>query len=583
MANPFRRLAKLSAATTGQRMYAAGAQFSRTTADWIRSAVSIDQEVRADIRVLRSRARTLVRDNEHARGVVRVLKRDIIGAQGIRPVPMNVGADGELSKKANAAIVKAWAEWSHPENASTDTRSAFSAIEGDIIGGIVTDGEAFIRIWDGFPNAFGFALELIDPDLLDEQFNRGPDQVGNSIRMGVEVDKYRRPLAYHFWMVHPSDAGFRNQRLRVPASEVIHLFRPLRPGQTRGISWFAPVLLNAKMLAGYTEAELVAARTAAAKMGFFVSKGEDGGITPGTGESIVMDASPGSLEQLPPGVEFQQWDPQHPSTAFDTFVTAILRAQAVGLGVSYATLTGDLTKANYSSARIGMLGERDEYELLQTWLAEHCHRRVYRAWLPIALLTDFLVLPSYDAQRWLAVRWQGRRWAWIDPLKDIQAVKEEISLGLNSRQNVARSQGRDFELILAELARENELAKAHEVDISGAVVTIKEAAPGNDSENDEGTDDPAAPAPTASAAAKPAPRITPKKKAGRFGDLTASSDADLLAALRDNGWRQDPAPEREAMIVNVHVESPKGTTTRRILATRANGEALAATITEETE
>jgi lambda family phage portal protein len=490
MANPFLAVARKNA-RVATRNYAAGARIDRLTSDWIRSATSVDQEVRSDIRVLRSRARTLVRDNEHARGVVRVLKRDIIGARGIQPVPMNLGADGELAKKPNAAILKAWLEWSHPEHASTDTCSAFSAIERDVTGSLVVDGEFIVRIWEGFDNAFGFALEQIDPDLLDEQFNRGADANGNRIVMGVEVDKFHRPIAYHLWRHHPADVSFRqNDRIVVPASEIIHRFVPLRPNQTRGISWFAPVLLNAKMLAGYTEAELVAARTAAAKMGFFTSKGEDGDITPKPGETYVTDAAPGTFEKLPPGVEFKEWNPQHPSTAFATFVTAILRAQAVGLGVSYATLTGDLTQANYSSARIGMLGERDEFEQLQTWLAEHFHRRVYRAWMPLAILTDFLKLPSYDAVRWLAVRWQGRRWAWIDPLKEIEAVGKEISLGLNSRQNVARSQGRDFEMIAAELAHENKIAKELEIDISGATTTIKEAAPGNDAE--DGEDAPAA-------------------------------------------------------------------------------------------
>src|SRR5258705_6933464 len=99
MANPFLAAAKHAPGVT-RRNYASGAQFSRLTADWIRSAASIDLEVRSDIRVLRSRARTLVRDNEHARQFVRLMKTNLIGAYGIRPIPMNLGADGTAAKKA---------------------------------------------------------------------------------------------------------------------------------------------------------------------------------------------------------------------------------------------------------------------------------------------------------------------------------------------------------------------------------------------------------------------------------------------------------------------------------------------------
>jgi lambda family phage portal protein len=162
----------------------------------------------------------------------------------------------------------------------------------------------------------------------------------------------------------------------------------------------------------------------------------------------------------------------------------VLRSIAAGLDISYTSLTGDLSQANYSSARVGLLDERDGWETLQVWFAEHLHRSVYRSWLSMAVLTPELSLPSLDARRWAAVRFQGRKWAWIDPSKEIQAIKEEIGIGLNSRQNAGRGIGRDFEDIAAELSHENEVAKTLEIDISGAAVTVKEATPGNDAENE---------------------------------------------------------------------------------------------------
>ena len=38
----------------------------------------------------------------------------------------------------------------------------------------------------------------------------------------------------------------------------------------------------------------------------------------------------------------------------------------------------------------------------------------------------------------------GRDWAWVDPLRDVEAAKAEIEPCLNTRSNVARDRGKDF-------------------------------------------------------------------------------------------------------------------------------------------
>lgn len=474
---------------TGKRFFAAGAQFNRLTSDWIRSASTPDLEVRADLRVLRRRARELVRDNSYARRFTRILTKNIVGPHGIRPVPTNLGAGGSAAKKANLALAQAWADWSMPEYASTDSLHSWTELEGLIIRSVATDGEVFLRLWPGFDNDYGFAVELLDPDLLDEQFNREASSGQTEIRMGIERDRFRRPINYHFWKNYPNaPSGALNERIPIPASEIIHLFAPLRVGQSRGISWFAPVLLDLKMLDGYQEAELIAARTAAAKMGFFVTKDPNNAtqLPPdtGQGERMVMEASAGMAEELPPGMEFQAWDPQHPNSAYDAFEKAILRQQAAGLDTSYMSLTGDLSETSFSSGRIGVNDERDGYEIWQLWLATHCHRRVYRAWLPHAMLSPNLSLPSYDAARWLACTWHARDWDYIEPLKDVQTLKEEIGLGVNSRTRHLRKKGMSYEDILGELAEETAAADAAGVNISG----VPAAAPKSGDDEKDATD-----------------------------------------------------------------------------------------------
>src|SRR5690606_37912767 len=151
-------------------------------------------------------------------------------------------------------------------------------------------------------------------------------------------------------------------------------------GQTRAVSWFAPILLDAHRHARYREAQRAAARTAPATMGIFVQHPD--AIAParapqhaGDGR-IPLVAAPGSRGKLPWGWDVKTWDPSHPTTAFQAFDEAVLRTVATGLSVSYNTLASDLEGVNYSSLRGGKLDERDVWQLLQSWMIRHFCRRV---------------------------------------------------------------------------------------------------------------------------------------------------------------------------------------------------------------
>src|ERR1043166_2264764 len=137
----------------------------------------------------------------------------------------------------------------------------------------------------------------------------------NEIRLGVELDKWRRAHTYWLWGGHASEYEYEHsrQRVPVPAAEIIHLYVSHRVGQTRGVSWFHPVLLQLKMLDGYHEAELVAARTAAAKFWVITSTSDEGYQAPIAGEKVEMEVEPGMLTELDPGKSITPLDPQHRS------------------------------------------------------------------------------------------------------------------------------------------------------------------------------------------------------------------------------------------------------------------------------
>lgn len=435
-----------------------GALASRLTSDWQAFQQGPTFELSGALGVLRQRARDLERNHPLVRRYLHLVAENVVGHRGIRLQARNETSPGKQNDQANKAIEAAWAEWGRPEHCTIEGATSWAGFQQLVAKTVARDGECFVRIVQKV-NDYGFGLQILDADLIDEFYTRGPDEHGTTIRLGVEVDKWGRPLAYHTYTRFLNDltASSDKTRQRIPASEVIHLFIPRRPLQTRGESWLAPVMLSLRHLDGYTEAELVAARTCAAKMGFITPDAEGGGgVDPDTEPSRKdMDASPGSIDQLAPGDTFTPWDPQHPSMNFATFVTQIEKIIAGGLNVAYASLSGDLREVNYSSIRAGLLQERDGWRSLQTWIADHLCEPVYRRWRDVAWRSGRLSLRMAPSEYNDHV-WQPRGWAWIDPQKDVMASALAVAFGFTSPQRVVGEDGEDFE----EIQRERQQAEA---------------------------------------------------------------------------------------------------------------------------
>jgi lambda family phage portal protein len=487
----------------GRRIYQ-GAQVGRLTADWVTSSTSADAEIAASLVRLRDRARQLVRDNDYARAAVRAVRDNVVGT-GIKlqaQVPMLRGK-GRLDQATNDRIEAAWARWGRAETCHTAGRLSWPDIERLAIGACAEAGEVFVRM---VPQAFGggraqLGLEVLEADLLDETVDGAggiPGQLaGGSWRLGVHVDDWGRPLEYAFLTHHPGDrrgGPIGRRHVLVPAEQIIHLMVCDRPGQTRGVSWFASAIKQLHQLAGYAEAEVVRARAASSLMGFVTTDGELAGET--LGEEIegeyVSQFEPGVIKTLFPGQSIEVPNLAAPGGQFEPFVRVMLRAMATGLGVSYEAISNDYSQTNYSSSRLSLLAERENWRSLQQYLIRELHQRVFRAWLRAAVAAGELSLPGYDAapERYEgAVRWVPRGWEWVDPTKEGAAYRMAVRDGFMTQAEVVMSRGGDYQELLqaraAELEQCDDLGLIFDSDpravtgagISQAVATGGAAAP----------------------------------------------------------------------------------------------------------
>jgi lambda family phage portal protein len=459
----------------GSRMY--GAQMTgRLTNDWTTTSRPQYAIVRRGLRILRARSREQWMSNPYVRRFGNLLKENVIGPHGVRLLPRSESSPGVKNKAANDAIKDSFSEWGRKENAPEASGMSWRDAEKLFIESVARDGEVIIQHMEGTKaNRWAYQFKFIDPELLDvwlnEQFPNG-----GGIIMGVEVDINRKPVAYHFLKdnISTSEAyayGSGSRHTRVPADQIEHIWAAEWVMQTRGVPWTSTALWRCGMLNGSQEAELVAQRLAASKMGFYERTPDwagEGNEFEGSGEStpegdILDEAEPGHFSILPEGYKFTAWDPTHPNANAPDFTKLMLRGIASGLGASYNTLGNDMEGPNFGSLRVGLLSERDVWMITQQWSIEHFHDVIYRRWLRMSLLAGRIkpdkgsALSFADLEKYQKVFWQPRSWAWIDPQKEMTAAQMEIDNLLSSRSEWIRAKGKDPEEVFTEISEENKL------------------------------------------------------------------------------------------------------------------------------
>ncbi len=432
----------------------------RLLADWTTGLSSPTADARADLHRLRARARDLCRNNEYASRFVGMVKDNVVGADGVKLQVRAKDTNGTFDKFANDTIEAAWKKWAKKGVCTRDGRLSLTEVERLIVETVARDGEVLVRKLRGRKagNVFNLSLQVLEVDYLADNY-----RVSNrNIDLGIERDDFGKPIAYWLYSKNPSndyDSGGRFVT-RVPADEILHLFITERPEQSRGVPWLSSAMFRLKMLDGYEEAEVVAARVAATKMGFFITEtGEDyTGDDEDSDGAIIMESEAGTFEQLPPGVtDFKMFDPAHPTAQYSDFVKGVLRGVASGMGVSYVSLANDLEGVNYSSIRQGALEDRDHWRGLQTWLVESFCGPIYESFLLAYLSSTLTTLPPRRFDKFNAPKWAPRGWAWVDPLKEVTANTAAVAQGFKSKSDVLAETGRDFEETLDARKLEREL------------------------------------------------------------------------------------------------------------------------------
>lgn len=429
---------------------------------------------------LRAWARDMVRNNAYAWGVVDTIVSSVVGC-GIKAQSTFETPEGEDVENINDIRDKIWSEWC--EVCDINGLYTFEELQAAAQREIVEAGEVLIRIvrtpdsvYNGILRPVPLALEIIEADRLagdkDTYAARLSAENDNRIIRGVEVDELGKPVAYWIYKDHPLQPyAFTRSPERIPANEVIHLFRRDRVGQTRGVTWFAPALSWIRDLGTYVDNELQASAVASCFTVAIKSHTPVGNLFDPDGGTGTDDAGnrqryvePGMIMELAPGEDIVGINPGRPNAGAEPWIQLILRGIAVGTGLSYEVVARDYSQTSYSSSRTSQLEDRRRFRCWQQYLIRHLCQPVWDAFNDAAALTGVRGFATSadlldDRRRFAPVEWQTPEWEWVDPQSEQTASEMALNSFTDTYQNVLGSRGRSFRSVFYQRAKEERMRK----------------------------------------------------------------------------------------------------------------------------
>lgn len=418
------------------------------------AATSANAELNnASIARLRDRARDMVRNNPYCARALDIWSSNVVGA-GIVP------ASRTGNKSRDKKVMDLWKRF--VEECDADGQLDFYGLQNLAVRSAFEGGDTLARLRvrreaDGL--RVPFQIQLLEGDHLDIARHGTID--GFKTILGVQFTPIGQRSGYYLFPEHPGERSAVQLASMssswVPAADVIHLYRKARIGQVRGVSAFAPVMLQARDLADLQEAVVVKARIEACFSGFITSEEGDGAMlgasSTDTYGNEVQELQPGMLRHLKPGESIEFANPTS-SVSFDPVMLHTLMGIAVGLGLTYDQLTGDLRQANYSSLRAGKIEMRRLVEQVQYQMVVPMFcRPIWRKFIDMAITMGDLpgTVDNYPVE-WIAPAHEA-----IDPEKDLRADILAVRSGRMTLKQFIAGWGNDPDTQLQQIADSNAL------------------------------------------------------------------------------------------------------------------------------
>ena len=556
------------------------------TADFKGTYGSANTEMLPAKYATRARSRTLAKDTSHGRGLMRTYADNVVGDDPFE-LEMEVGKflpDGSFDeeKATNRGIEKAWLRFCRKENFTTRKTMDFMESMRVVEMSRAREGSVICREYPGYEfNEFGFAVDFLEEDRLQEQFmgqsgSDGRFGAGNPIRASIEYHpKYNFALAYWVLSRHPGeffgqtpvwyDRKANNFREQVPADQIIH-FNNLRQRaeQDIGMTELDATILPLWRIHQYDKSLTLSSIASASKPWWLEQKDPTGMEAPsdpahidrgypaadslagaGAGsenpaESQQASGSPTNVirpanrETLPPGFTLRQADPKFPIEAAHEFRLDNLRDISVATHGSYQQATGDYQNLGFIAGLMSQQAFQRNMRVRQKSLAEDL-RRLFRDWLKSSIMTGYfdrngVELSITRLEEYVdAAHFKGQQSEFVNPLVQAQALILLEEAHHMSRQDVqdALPNGKKVDKLFAQIAQEKKEEKEQGLDFDAELST--EPTINKEGDNAPGAPKPSGTEPGGNADIPPKSKAqSPRSRGGRVRGTIDSTTQSLL-------------------------------------------------------
>lgn len=434
---------------------------------WQPGAYGPNTAILSDLTLLRTRSRDLVRNNPWiSRGVSSWVANEV-----------GCGITFKAQSSDAAFNTAADALWERQiQYFDADGMMDFNGMLAQIVRTRRASGEIFIRRRvrrnDGsFPVPLQY--QLLEPEFCPHENTFISTLPGLMVKAGIEFNGIGQRTAYYMYRSHPNDffAAQPNdlQLNPVPASEIIHHYAVLRPGQIRGIPAIVQAMIKAKEFDEYDDAELMRKRNKSAYTGVLRRQAFDDNdykYDPFTGELLekddagvgIQNIEGGSMIQLLPGEDVTMFDGDTTGRGYEEFIRQQLLGIGAGQDVPYEFLSGDFSQLNDRTLRVVLAEyhrtiEQDRWQLT---VPQVCYP-IWKDFIDMAILSGALPEPAdYAANKedYQKVACHPEGWPYLHELQDANADAARLKAGLASRKRIAAEAGEDIREIDQERAED---------------------------------------------------------------------------------------------------------------------------------
>jgi lambda family phage portal protein len=264
---------------------------------------------------------------------------------------------------------------------------------------------------------------------------------------GIAKDEWGRPIEYLVYRRRSNDPLWSVQYveadlIRLPAADIRHLKRIVRPDQTRGLTLLHAVIFRTADIAEYQQSHRLAARASADlwasinRSADYIAPDEDTGRNWDLGQLQMLD-------NLAPGESVNFHTPSHPNQNATDFVNSELRQIAAGTRSGFSEIA-QVWDSSYAAQRL---------EKVQVWrfieqdraqfVSDVALPALYEEPLRWAFEAGLVKIPrAADPETLYDVRIDGPQMPVIDPQKDRAAYVLDQENGWDSRAGIIRKMGR---------------------------------------------------------------------------------------------------------------------------------------------